>query len=281
MSTPRLGIAHLTMLDVPPPELVSVAADAGFDFIGIRVSPATFAEEVYPMSAGSPMLRETVRRMACTGVRVTDIEVFALGPETGGEAWLPILESGAELGARMLNVVAADDDLGRLADNFAALAADATRFGLRPALEPITYRQVNSIPQAVEIASSAPGGAVLVDALHFHRFGGTTTQLAAADPALFPYAQVCDAPLAAPFGLPRPARLSHGQTTDGSDLQVEARAMRMMPGDGELPLRDLVRALPTGIPLAVEAPMTGYTDTAEPLDVAKRAHASLIRLLST
>lgn len=281
MSTPRLGIAHLTMLDVPPPELVSVAANAGFDFVGIRVSPATRAEEVYPMTAGSPMLRETVRRMADTGVGVCDIEVFGLGPETGRETWLPVLESGAELGARMLNVVADDDDLGRLAGNFAALAADAESFGLRPALEPITYRRVNSIPKAVEIASSSPGGAVLVDALHFHRFGGTMAQLTAADPALFPYAQLSDAPLAAPVGLPRPARLSHGQTTDGSDLQLEARAMRMMPGDGELPLRDLVRALPEAIPLAVEAPMAGFTDTAEPLEVARHAYAALRRLLDT
>jgi len=34
-----LSLAHLTVLDTTPPELVSVAAAAGFRNIGIRLTP--------------------------------------------------------------------------------------------------------------------------------------------------------------------------------------------------------------------------------------------------
>ena len=36
-ATPEVGIDHLTMLDVSPPELVTVAREAGFDAVSPRV----------------------------------------------------------------------------------------------------------------------------------------------------------------------------------------------------------------------------------------------------
>jgi hypothetical protein len=51
---PRLlSIAHLTVLDAAPPQLVTVAADAGFDAVGIRVWPAA-DEPAYPMLGDTP-----------------------------------------------------------------------------------------------------------------------------------------------------------------------------------------------------------------------------------
>ena len=56
MST-QIGIGHLTLLALTPPELVAVAAQAGYDFVGLRVRPATAGEQRYPMEPGSPMSR--------------------------------------------------------------------------------------------------------------------------------------------------------------------------------------------------------------------------------
>ncbi len=78
-----IGLAHLTMLDVAPPELVSVAAAAGFGSVGLRVAPVTRAEVHWPMSAGSPMLAETAGRCADTGVGVHAVEAITLGPGSG------------------------------------------------------------------------------------------------------------------------------------------------------------------------------------------------------
>ena len=50
-----IGIAHLTLLALTPPELVTVAAAAGYDFVGVRVKAVTEGEHQYPMQPGSPV----------------------------------------------------------------------------------------------------------------------------------------------------------------------------------------------------------------------------------
>jgi sugar phosphate isomerase/epimerase len=81
---------------------------------------------------------------------------------------------------------------------------------------------------------------VLVDALHLSRSGGTPAEVARIDPALFEYAQICDAPAQIPF--------------DNQRLRQEP-SDRLLPGQGGLPLVDLVHALPPDLPLAIEAPI--------------------------
>ena len=75
-----VGIGHLTMLDVAPPDLVTFAADAGFDAVGIRAATVSDAEEAWPMQPGSPMLAETLHRLDGTGTVVLDVEIIRLAP---------------------------------------------------------------------------------------------------------------------------------------------------------------------------------------------------------
>ena len=53
MSDVPLSLAHLSELDVPPLELVELAARAGFASIGLRTSPASPGGVVYPLTHGS------------------------------------------------------------------------------------------------------------------------------------------------------------------------------------------------------------------------------------
>ena len=110
----------------------------------------------------------------------------------------------------------------------------------------MAYRSVRTLAEAVAIAGRSGGGGVLVDALHVQRCGVPLAALRAVDPALISYVQLCDAPLAAPGAGPASADAVH-----------EARAARLLPGEGQLPLRELLAALPDGIPVAVEAPRSG------------------------
>ncbi len=75
-----VGLEHLTLLDVAPPELVTLAAGAGFDAVGLRIAPVTLGEEPWPMSPGSPMLAETRRRCADAGVAVHAVEAIVIRP---------------------------------------------------------------------------------------------------------------------------------------------------------------------------------------------------------
>jgi sugar phosphate isomerase/epimerase len=276
-----LGIDHLTFLDLSPPELVSVAAEAGYDAVGVRVHPSTADEEPWPMAPGSPMLAETVRHADALGVRVLAVEVLRLRPDTRRGDYEPALEAGAALGARFATVNGDDPDPSRASDTFAALVADAAPYGVRPLVEPIVYTAVADLDQAVALAQASGGGGVLFDTLHFRRYGGEIETLRGLDPGLLGYAQVCDAPLEPPSGLPRPAALPRGQSTDGTELQLESRWHRLVPGEGELPLADMLAALPDGLPLAVEVPNGPLLEALGALAFARRAREATLALLET
>jgi sugar phosphate isomerase/epimerase len=264
--TGEIGLEHLTLLGVSPPDLVTVAATAGFDSVGLRISPAADGERRWPVRPGSPMLAETVRRCADTGIRVLDAEAVRLGALPVDYA--PTLEAAAALGARYVNAICDDADLGRLSDSFARLTAAAASYGIRAVVEFMAYRSVRTLAEAVAIAGRSGGGGVLVDALHVQRCGVALAALRAVDPALISYVQLCDAPLAAPGAGPASADGVH-----------EARAARLLPGEGELPLRELLAALPDGIPVAVEAPRSGQSG-GSPVEFAARARRALDSVLS-
>jgi sugar phosphate isomerase/epimerase len=264
--TGEIGLEHLTLLGVSPPDLVSVAAAAGFGAVGLRISPAADGERPWPVRPGSPMLAETVRRCADTGIRVLDAEAVRLGAVPMD--YSPVLAAAAALGARYVNAICDDPDLSRLSDSFATLTAAAAPYGIRAVVEFMAYRSVRTLAEAVAIARASGGGAILVDALHVQRCGVPLAALRAVDPALISYVQLCDAPLAAPGAGPASADAVH-----------EARAARLLPGAGQLPLRELLAALPDGIAVAVEAPRSGH-DGGSPAEFAARARRALDSVLS-
>ena len=66
------------MLELTPPEMVTCAAEAGFSHVGIRLLPATTTEPHYDLVGKTPLLREVERRLADTGVKVLDVEIFRI-----------------------------------------------------------------------------------------------------------------------------------------------------------------------------------------------------------
>ena len=79
---------------------------------------------------------------------------------------------------------------------------------------------------------------VLVDTLHLARSGGTSADLAFINPARLPYLQLADAPAVPPDATVR-------------GLLYEAIDARLLPGDGGLPLVDVLRMVPH-VPVSVE-----------------------------
>jgi sugar phosphate isomerase/epimerase len=237
----EISLAHLTLIDASPAELVEIAAGAGFDAVGLRISPAGPDDEPYAVAPSSTLLRETRRRMEDTGVRVLDVEVARLEPGTDVRAFGPVIETAAELGARFLLVNAYGEEDGRTASQFAELCELAAPAGVRPVLEPMPYSGIRSLAGAVAVVEGS-GGGVLIDPLHLRRGGGSPEEVALLAPALTPYIQLCDARRAAPLG-------------GVAGLVRESRHDRLPPGHGELELGKLLRALARpGVPISVEAP---------------------------
>lgn len=274
------GLDHLTMLDIAPPEFVGLAAAAGFSAVGLRIAPVTAGEEAWPVLPGSAMLAETVRRLADTGVRVLCAEAIAVGPDGRIAAAERVIEAAAALGARYISVICDDPDTRRFADLFAAVADLARPYQVRPVVEFMAYRPVRTLAAALSIARGSDGGAILLDALHIHRCGVTPGELARLDPALLSYLQVCDAPLNPPHGLRATAPLPRRQHAEADDAAVlEARTRRLLPGEGELPLTEMLRALPSGLPVSVEAPCESARARFTPAQYAAQARQALRAVL--
>ena len=270
--TRPLGLAQLSSLTTEPPKLVELAAQAGFDFVGIRVRPVTEHETPFNVQPGSPLLAETLARLADTGLQVKDTEFLLLDGSDQRDAWLQMFEAGQALGAESMTVAVADTDRARVIDTLGQMTADGKAYGITPALEAISYQAVNSYPQAVEIAEQT-GVTVLVDTLHAARFGATAQDLRAAAPRV-PMIQLCDAATALP------------PTRDA--LVEESRSGRFPAGEGGQDLAAMIAAVDAGrgaheplLPISVEVPNTVLQDSMSAQDWANRLYTTTRALLDS
>jgi sugar phosphate isomerase/epimerase len=241
----RLSLAQLTVADANPLQLIDAAVAGGFDAICLRLVAPLPTDTVFPVVGQDAMIRDIANRLDATGIQVLDMEAVWLMPHTDVRSLVPAIELAAQFGAQHVLVVGNDPDQGRLAANFAALCDSAQAVGLGIILEAMSFAELKTLRQALDLLRRVrkPNARLLVDALHFYRSGAHPRDLAGIDPSLFPFMHLCDAPLVAP-------------NADG--LKAEARGGRFYPGEGELALGDLLRALPVSIPIEVEAPCARY-----------------------
>jgi sugar phosphate isomerase/epimerase len=255
------------MIDRHPLELIDAASAGGFTHCGIRLVAPRKGDPLIDVLGKPGEIESIKRKLTGTGVRLLDIEAIWLEPETDIESLRPALAAGAELGASYVLTVGNDADPARLRRRFEALCDLAGQFGLTVALESIAYCVVSSVDKAAAVLAdvNAPNARLLVDALQFFRAGSEAAEIARYDPRLFAYLQISDAPRQSP-------------PTD-AEKRTEARENRLLPGEGELPLRDLLAALPQGIPISVEAPGAELRHL-EPDAIGRRSGAALRKFLS-
>ncbi|MBV6290494.1 sugar phosphate isomerase/epimerase family protein [Pseudomonas aegrilactucae] len=242
MSPRVMSLAALTVLELSPPEMVEVAARAGYSHVGLRLEPATAQEHHFPLVRDGDLRRQTAQRLHDTGIKVLDVEILRLKPETRVAEFEALLAVGAEFGATELLVAGNDPDEARQTDNFAALCDLAAPYGLHPHLEFMPWTDAKHLTQAARIVANAgrPNGCVLVDAFHFDRSASRLEDLRQLPASRIRYAQLCD------VAGPRPH--------DMAEILRQARNERRFPGEGDCDLLGLLRSLPAGVPLSLEIP---------------------------
>ena len=256
----RIGLAALTVLELPHEEQISVAAQAGYGHVGLRLVPV----------AGQPYnhrfdVVQVEKRLADTGVGVLDVEVFRLTPQTSIKEFEAVMATAQRLGATELLVHGADSDEARLIESFGRLCDLAAGYGLSANLEPMPWVDVSNLAKAMRILDGAAreNGGLLVDAIHFFRAGDSPQALAKVPRRFLRYVQLCDA---------RPER-----PADMQEIIRQARSDRLFPGEGGLDLKGLLGALPAGVPISLEIPVAKKI---EPLERARRALAATNAILN-
>jgi sugar phosphate isomerase/epimerase len=252
-----LSLDHLTIFDVSPAELVTIAADLGLPLVSLWTQ--------LPLKADLPLVTEankaeTLSRMRDTGVRLGNVECFNLTPEVVVEEFRPAVALGAELGATSLVAINAwDPEPVRAQDNFGALCRIAAEFGMKANVEFISMGKVRTLDDAIAFITGCgePNVGVTIDLLHLVRTGGTAADMRRVDPKLIGYVQVCDGPA----GLAR------------EEWNNEGFEQRQIPGEGEFPLADMIAAVPPGVTIGVEVPHKALREAG--ISAAERARRAV------
>jgi len=263
-----LSLAALTVLEIAPHEMIEVAAAAGFPFVGLRLVPATLDEPHTPVVGNEAELKRILAALEQTGVKVLDVEILRLKPDTDVRDYLPVLEVGARVGATEILVAGNDDNEARTIENFARLCELAAPLGMYPHLEFMPWTGVKNLGQAARIVSAAAqdNAGLLVDAFHLNRSRSRVSDIATLPKQWFRYAQLCDIAGAPPANMDEVIR--------------EARCERCFPGEGDIDLAELLELLPDLIPLSLEIPTQKLAESGvTPLQRAVRARESAESLL--
>lgn len=265
---PPFALAALTVPELAPPEMIEVAWRTGYSRVGLRLIPVAPGSWAYPLMDDEWMLRETLARVADTGVGVGDLEIAMLKPDTDVARFLPMLEAGGRLGAKHVLVAGYDPEQERLVETFAALCDAAAPFGLTADLEFMPWTSVPNVTAAIRVVAAAnrPNGGVLVDPLHFSRSRSTVAELGGLRRDRLHYWQMCDAPV------------QESYTTE--ELLHTARAERLFPGEGGIDLVSLARAMPPDLPVSLEIPGEELAQTVGAEERARRAVESAKMILA-
>jgi len=245
----ELGIERLCVFGMPPVEFVHLAADLGCRWIGIGTKTMrSYNPHGYSdwSLQDDPALRRAMRSaMDERQVGISLLEGFAVGPGRDVRMHERDLDMLCELGGSRINAASIDRDLNRTCDGFAMLAELAAARNIEVTIEigPGPIANLRAALLAVRHVARS-NFRLLIDTMHFFRLGSTLVELAAIDPGLIGYVQLCDAP-----------RISLFQS-----YMDEALHERCVPGEGELPLRDVLALVPADVIVSLEVPQRSLAE---------------------
>ncbi|MDO5532096.1 sugar phosphate isomerase/epimerase [Sutterella sp.] len=268
LKLPRpIGLAALTVLDLSPANQVLCAAAAGYSHVGIRLVPATPTETQYSMIGDTPMIRAVEANLKSTGVKVLDVEILRLKPDTRAVNWVPFFETGARLGASQVLVAGNDPDINRLTDNFAQLCELAHPYGLSLNIEPMPWCDLSTVKQTGEVIRKVnrPNAGVLIDPIHYYRAKNEYADIDNLPQGALHYCQMCDLTAATP--------------KDMDGILYQARNFRLSPGTGAGDLPQLLSHL-KGLPISIECCNADLALTMSPLDRARMYLEDMVAVLN-
>jgi sugar phosphate isomerase/epimerase len=233
----EVGLGPMTALGLSPTEAVDLAADLGYDLVGVKIDGPP-ERLPFPLLSDAALVAQLRRRLDATGLHVLEADVLAVGP-SGPPSYLDqAFEVSATLGARFLMVLGLDPDYDRLAAHVHQVCERAVAWDVSVALEVVHLTAVRTLLDARRLAALVdhPAFGFVVDALHTTRVGDGPDDVAETA-NLVAMVQACDATLEAP-----------------EDLFAEAVGGRQLPGEGALPLAALIERLAADVPISIEVP---------------------------
>ena len=258
-----ISLAAGVVQEFPPEDVVYAAAGAGFNATGIWCDLASWN------STRSDRVKTALTE---TGLCALDLEVVWLKPGEALSTHDAMLEIALDLGVRNVLCVSSEPDIAHTKKRFEHLCRKAEAGRLRVVLEFLAFTEVRSLRQALEVVQDVahPCGGILVDTLHLQRTGASALDVSSVSPTLMPYIQLCDAS-------------AEPQDSSQEGLLEDALYLRQLPGDGELPLKEILAQLDPMLPLSLEIRSRALLEKypSDPLGRASQVFRATQRFLRT
>lgn len=246
-------------LEADPTGFLRAAADAGWTAAGVWHDAGSWTDAT---------TRDVTQVLDDTGLIAVDMEVVRMGTDRDqGEA---LVDAAAAIGAKNILTVSAFEDPHDTAARLQVLCRRARPTGIRVCLEFMRFTTVRTLADAIAVVDlvDEPNVGILVDLLHVVRSGTTFDEIAAADPALFPYAQWCDGP-AEPRGW------------ETRDVIIDALDDRSNPAEGDLDAVGFEALFAPDVPFSLEVRSAAIRDAfADHTERAAHVLAATRRALS-
>lgn len=243
-SSGLFSLAHLTLIGCSAPELVYIAARAGYDAVSPRFIPMHVEGEFACLPEDKALVQATKLALKTTGLQVLEIELARITEDCDPRRFEPALELGGELGAKRLIMSAwtkSRDDRDFLVDCFAETCDLAAPYGISVELEFPSFSRLRTLDEALDIvrAANRPNAGVLVDTLYMHLSRVETGELLHVPSEYLNFLHISDA-------LPGIADTRAGM------IQL-ARDARLYPGEGCIDFRGIIERMPP-VDYSIELP---------------------------
>lgn len=244
-----LGIEQLSVFGLPPVEFVNLAADLGCHCISAGLTGLPYNPHGYrPFSLrdDAALRRELIAVMRDRGIALSLGEGCIVRQDRDIRAYAADMDLMQELGALRLNTVSMDPDLGRSLDQLAIFAEMAGARGMLSTVELCPALTINNLDSALAAVRHVGRAdfSLLLDAMHLYRSAASAADVAALDPSLIGYVQLCDAP----------------EKPSDANYLMEATFERQVPGEGDAPLVDYLAALPPAVTISLEVPLRSQAE---------------------
>ncbi|CTQ59634.1 sugar phosphate isomerase/epimerase family protein [Roseibium album] len=244
--TPLYSLAHLTLISATVPELIYIAARAGYDAVSPRLIPMHVDGEFTQSPVNRAQVQAAKTALSTTGLKVLDIELARITEDCDPRSFERALELGGELGAKRMIMSAwtpTRDDRNFLVDVYGETCDLAEPYGLTVDLEFPSFSRLRTLDEVLDIVRAAdrPNGGILVDTLYLHLSRVDIGELLHVPSDLLHFLHISDC-------LPGIADTREGM------IQL-ARDARLYPGEGWIDFAGIIERMPP-VDFSIELPNT-------------------------
>lgn len=241
---PLYSLAHLTLIGCTAPELIYIAARAGYDSVSPRFIPMKVPGEFKQSPIDQGQVRATKTALQTTGLKVLDVEIARITEDCDPRSFEPALELGGELGAKRMIMSAWTNDRNDrnfLVDCYSETCDIANQYGITVDLEFPTFSRLRTLDEALDIVRAADrtNSGILVDTLYLHLSRVDIGELLHVPSDLFHFLHISDC-------LPGIADTREGM------IQL-ARDARLYPGEGWIDFKGIIERMPP-VDYSIELP---------------------------